>query len=87
MKKIRIAVSVSISIVGAAFCAFILRDGQISVAEAVGIFAYLALVRVGVMPANRSKKVAPEEKNPSDPLNVTAGGNAAQANVAWKPAA
>ena len=87
MKKVLIAVSVLAILAGVALSVFVLKDGLVSIPEAAVIFAYLALVRIGAMLANRSKKAAPEEKNPSHPLNVMAGVNAAQADVAWKPAA
>ena len=67
MKKVRIITAVISVLAGAALCAFLLKDGQLSVWEAAAGFAYLALVRVGMMLAGRAGKAAPEEKTPSQP--------------------
>lgn len=67
MKKVRIITAVISVLAGAALCAFLLKDGQLSALEAAAGFAYLALVRLSIMLAGRAKKAAPEKKTPSQP--------------------
>ena len=86
MKKIWIVVLSIGVIAGAALAAFIIRDGLVSIPEAIAAFAYLALVQVGGMLALRGAKVNTEENNPSRPLALMKG-NAAQNASAQKHAA
>ena len=87
MKKIWIVVLSIGVLAGAALAAFIMRDGLVSIPEAVAAFAYLALTQIGGMLALRSAKADPEEKNPSHPLAPVKGKTPAQAGAVWKNAA
>ncbi len=87
MKKVRIITAVVSVLAGAALCAFLLKDGQLSVWEATAGFAYLALVRVGMMLACHGRKEAPEEKTPSQPAAAKTVALFVQNGSGWKNAA
>ena len=86
MKKIWIVVLSIGVIAGAALAAFIMRDGLVSIPEAIAVFAYLTLVNVGGALALRGAKVSTEENNPSRPLSLVKG-SAARVASGWKNAA
>lgn len=87
MKKVRIITAVISVLAGAALCAFLLKDGQLSVWETAAGLTYLALVRVGMMLAGNVKKAAPEEKTPSQPTAAKTVAPFTRNELGWKNAA
>lgn len=87
MKKVKIVTAVISVLAGAALCAFLLKDGQLSVWETAAGLTYLALVRVGMMLAGRTKKEAPEEKTPSQPAAAKTVAPFTRNELGWKNAA
>ena len=64
-----------------------LKDGQLSVWETAAGLTYLALVRVGMMLAGRTKKEAPEERTPSQPAAAKTVALFPRKGSGWKNAA
>ena len=63
MKKVNIIVLAIGILIGAALCAVLLKDGDITVWEAAAGFAYLAALRIATMLLKRGKqKTAPRKK-------------------------
>ena len=87
MKKVRIITAVISVLAGAALCAFLLKDGQLSVWETAAGLTHLALVRVGMMLAGRAKKEAPEERTPSQPAAAKTVALFPRKGSGWKNAA
>ena len=67
MKKINVFVAVFGILAGSLLVSFVLKDGQISILEAVAGFAYLAAIRVIVMLANRKNRKTAEGNEPIHP--------------------
>ncbi|MBQ6066786.1 MAG: hypothetical protein IJK89_08180 [Clostridia bacterium] len=67
MKKINVFVVVFGILAGSLLVSFVLKDGQISILEAVAGFAYLAAIRVIVMLANRKNRKTVEGNEPIRP--------------------
>ena len=69
MKKINVFVAVFGILAGSLLVSFVLKDGQISILEAISGFAYLAAVRVIGILANRKNRKAAEGNEPIRPVD------------------
>ena len=67
MKKINVFTVVFGILAGTLLALFVLKDGQISIPEAIACFAYLAAVRVIGMLATRKNRKTAEGNEPIHP--------------------